>query len=292
MLFPGGAIQVVVVISLDIIDGLGNGRFGLVKHGRCFSLGGPKVNPADEQLAREFETRDENTQTAGDEEMADRRPDLQPRSLIPHHVEEVQRHDVRDRHDHHEQRTGRHLQPAVQDPQVRADDGERDEELEDQQRPLAERVEDGDQAVDAVQREGRDRGDVAGAEKGRLEQVEEEQRHSGVGYGKSTIRERLTANGRLRGRTRRWLGPALICFLLFWSSRLCRCCGLVVDVDSVLQPHPGDHGHTEYKVKEPLIGNGENDKGRRECEEDHHQPVQIVAIWIQTVGEWEQQRGH
>ena len=115
--------------------------------------------------------------------MADGRPDIQPTPLVSNHVEEVQRHDVADGHDDHEERRRRDAQAVVEDSEIRADHGERDEDLENEQGALREGVKDGDQARDAVEGEGGNGGDVAGAEEGGLEEEEEEEGDAGVGEG-------------------------------------------------------------------------------------------------------------
>ena len=94
--------------------------------------------------------------------MANRASNLQPAALVFDHPEEVQRQNVADTHDHHEQRRRRNAETLVQDAQVRADESKGNHQLEDQHRSLREGVEDGDEAVDRVEREGGDGCDVAG----------------------------------------------------------------------------------------------------------------------------------
>lgn len=115
--------------------------------------------------------------------MADRRPDVQPAALVANHVEEIQRHDVADGHDDHEECRRRDAESVVEDSEICADDGEWDEDLEDEEGALGEGVEDGDEPGDAVEGEGGDGGDVAGAEEGGLEEEEEEEGDAGVGEG-------------------------------------------------------------------------------------------------------------
>lgn len=140
-----------------------------------------KINPTNKHLAQKLQPSHKRAQKTRNTKMADRRPNIQPRPLISHHIKEIQRHHVRYRHHHHEQRAGRDLQPAVEDAQVGADDGKGDEDFEDQEGALAEGVENGDEAVDAVEGERGDGGDVAGAEEGGLQEEEEKEGDAGVG---------------------------------------------------------------------------------------------------------------
>lgn len=55
-------------------------------------------------------------------------------------------------------------------------------------------------------------------------------------------------------------------------------CGM--DINRMFQPDPGDQSHAEYKVEQSLIRDREDDKCWRECEEEHHQTVDIVPIGI------------
>lgn len=119
--------------------------------------------------------------------MTDAGPDVQPAPFIPHHPKEIQRQHVADGHHHHEQAARRHTQPAVQDAEVGRDEGERDEEFQQEQGALGERVEDGDEPVDGVKGERGDGGDVAGGEEGRLEEVEEEEGDAAVGEGEGPV---------------------------------------------------------------------------------------------------------
>lgn len=124
--------------------------------------------------------------------MADTRPDIQPTALIPDHPEEIQRQDVADGHDEHEERAGGDAEAPVQDAEVGADEGEGHEQLEQEKGALREGREDGDEAVDGVEGEGGNGGDVAGGEEGGLQQVEEEEGDAGVGEGEGPIRGLLT----------------------------------------------------------------------------------------------------
>lgn len=119
--------------------------------------------------------------------MANTRPDIQPAPLIPHHPEEIQRQHIADGHDDHEETRWRDSEAAVQDTEVRGDEGEGDEEFEEEEGALGERVEDGDEPVDGVEGEGGYGGDVTGGEKGGLEEVEEEEGDAGVGEGEGSV---------------------------------------------------------------------------------------------------------
>lgn len=63
----------------------------------------------------------------------------------------------------------------------------------------------------------------------------------------------------------------------------------LVHIYGMFKPDPGKQSHAEHKVEKPFIRDGEDDEGRRECKEDHHKAVQVVAIRIQAVGEWKQE---
>ena len=82
--------------------------------------------------------------------MADRCSNIEPTSLVANHVKEIQCHDVADRHDDHEECRRGHTQPAVQDPQVCADNGKGDQNLKDQESCLRKRIEDGNESIDTV----------------------------------------------------------------------------------------------------------------------------------------------
>lgn len=56
---------------------------------------------------------------------------------------------------------------------------------------MAERVEDGDEAVDGIEGEGGYTGDVSGGEERGLQEEEEEQRDASVGEGESAVIARL-----------------------------------------------------------------------------------------------------
>lgn len=76
--------------------------------------------------------------------MAQTGADIQPGALVADHPEEVHGEDVAEGHDEHEEGAGGDAEAAGQDTQVGADDGEGDEQLEEEERPLGEGVEDGD----------------------------------------------------------------------------------------------------------------------------------------------------
>lgn len=58
-----------------------------------------------------------------------------------------------------------------------------------------------------------------------------------------------------------------------------------MDVDGMLQADPRDQRHAEYEVEQSLVGDGEDDECRRECEKDDHQSVQVVAVGVESVEE-------
>lgn len=94
--------------------------------------------------------------------MADARADIQPAPLVPHKPKKIQRQDVTDRHDHHEQ-TGRcNVEPSVEDAEIGGNDGERNHELQNKESGLRKWVKDRDEAVNAVERKGGYRSDIAG----------------------------------------------------------------------------------------------------------------------------------
>lgn len=120
-----------------------------------------------------LQPRNEHAQQTGDNKVTDRRPDVQPTALVLDHEKERQRHNVADRHDHHEQRAWRNAKPAVEKPEVGGQCGKGNHQLQHEQRALAEGVEDRDEAVYGVKGEGRHGGDVRGAEEGGLDEEEE-----------------------------------------------------------------------------------------------------------------------
>lgn len=107
--------------------------------------------------------------------MADARANVQPTTLVSDHPEEIHRQYVANGHDEHEQTARRHAETTVEDTEIGADDSEGDEDFEEQQGALREGIEDRDETVDGVEREGRDGGDVAGGEEGSLKEEEEEE---------------------------------------------------------------------------------------------------------------------
>lgn len=131
--------------------------------------------------------------------MADAGADVQPATFVTHHPEEIHRHDVADGHDDHEQTARGDTQAAVQNPEVGADDGEGDQDFEHEEGALGERVEDGDEAVDGVERKGGDGGDVSGGEKCGLEEEEEEESGAEVGEGEGAVGGLLAGRSLCRG---------------------------------------------------------------------------------------------
>ena len=131
--------------------------------------------------------------------MTDTSPDIQPTALIPNQPKEVHRQHIANRDDQHEETARRDAESPVQDAQVGTDDGEGDDDFEDEERALGERVEDGYEAVDGVKGEGGEGGDVAGGEEGGLEEVEEEEGDAGVSEGEGAVLRRGRVGG-LAGR--------------------------------------------------------------------------------------------
>lgn len=147
----------------------------------------PNLNPTHKDLTHKLQAGDEDAQQARDDEMADAGPDVQPAALVADEPEEVHGEDVADGDDEHEETAGRDAEAAVQDAEVGADDGEGDDDLEDEEGALREGVEDGEEAVDRVEGEGGQGGDVARGEEGGLEEVEEEEGDAGVGEGEGPV---------------------------------------------------------------------------------------------------------
>lgn len=112
-----------------------------------------KVHSTDHHLAEKLQHGYKCAQEAGNAEVANGRANVQPGALVADHVEEVQRHDVRDRHHDHEQGAGCNLQSAVQNAQVSTDDGEGDENLQNQQGALTEGAKDRNEPDNALQGE-------------------------------------------------------------------------------------------------------------------------------------------
>lgn len=51
-------------------------------------------------------------------------------------------------------------------------------------------------------------------------------------------------------------------------------------VDVMFEPDPGEQGAAEDEVKEPLIGDGQNDEAGGECEEYYDEAAEIMIIWL------------
>lgn len=119
--------------------------------------------------------------------MADTSPNVQPAALVSDQPEEIHSQHVTYRHDQHEETARRDAESSVEDAQVGADDGERDDDFEEEEETLGEGVEDGYETVDGVEGEGGEGGDVAGGEEGGLEEVEEEEGDAGVGEGQGAV---------------------------------------------------------------------------------------------------------
>lgn len=141
------------------------------------------LHAANEPATQAFQPRHKNIQQTANDEMADTGADIQPGALVADHPEEIQRHDVAEGHDQHEQRRRLQAQSEIEDAEVGGEDGEGDQDLEEEERALGEGVEDRDEPVDGVEAEGGDGRDVAGGEEGGLEEVEEEEGDAHVGDG-------------------------------------------------------------------------------------------------------------
>ena len=150
-------------------------------------LAAADVQAANEELAEGLERGDEDAEQARDEEVRDAGSDVEPAALVADHEEEGEGDNVADGGDDHEEGRGRDAEPAVQDAEVHRHDDERDQQLDEQQRPLRERVEDRDQPVHAVEREGRHARYVPCAEEGRVDQEQEEERDARVGQGEGAV---------------------------------------------------------------------------------------------------------
>ncbi len=187
--------------------------------------------------------------------MANTSPDIQPTPLIPHQPKEVHSQHVANRHDEHKQTTRRDAEPSVQDAEIGADDGERDDDFEHEEEALGEGVEDGNEAVDGVEGEGGEGGDVAGGEEGGLEEVEGEEGDAGVGEGEGAVWVGGVGGGgvQLRGEGGEEVGEGFWREGCFWRGGG-RGGGVVVDV--VFEAHPGDEGGAEGEVEEAFVGDG------------------------------------
>lgn len=230
---------------------------------RCFFA---KVDASNEGEGEELERGDKGAEPGRNTKVGNGGTDVKPGALVADKVEEIQRKYVRDGHNEHEERARRNREAPVEDSQVRADDGKRYQDLQDEERALRERIEDGDQAVDRVKGKGGDGGDVSGAEKGRLEKEEKEKGDTGI----RGVEDAITPAAHTAG----------------FGGRV------VVRVDPVLEEDPGKDCHGEEEVEEAFVRNGEDHKGGRECQENNHEPVKVVAIGIQPVGKWQRERSN
>lgn len=62
--------------------------------------------------------------------------------------------------------------------------------------------------------------------------------------------------------------------------------------DAVLKPHPGYEGAAESEVEQSFVGDGEDDEHGGQGKEDDHQTMQIVIVWLQSMGEWQYKGAH
>lgn len=113
----------------------------------------PTVNTdtTNKHLAHELKARHKDTEQAGDAEVADAGPDVQPAAFVPDHEEEVERQDIADSHDDHEKGAGGHSESPVENPQVCTNEGEGYHQFEHKEGALRERTEHWDETVNAVE---------------------------------------------------------------------------------------------------------------------------------------------
>lgn len=258
-----------------------------------------KLHPANKNLTDPLQPRHKHPQQTRNEKMTNGRPDIQPTPLIPHHVKKIQRQHVPERDHDHEQRARRDAQATVQHAEGGGHDGKGGEELEHEQGALGEGVEDGDEAVDCVEGEGRDGGDVAGAEEGALQEEEEEEGGAGVGEGEGAVGGGCCRGGGgggdggfpgvvlalVRGCCG-WGGDLVLLEELAGSVGLlwvfAAGCG---DEDVVFHADPGRQCQAEAEVEEAFVGDCEDDEDGGEGEEHDDQPVEIVVVWLDAVEE-------
>ena len=62
-------------------------------------------------------------------------------------------------------------------------------------------------------------------------------------------------------------------------------------VDCVFEAYPCYEGDAVCEVEEAFVGDGEDDEEGREGEENDHQSVEVVVVWLETVEERHDQRG-
>ena len=87
------------------------------------------LDPANKNLAHKLQPGHKHTQQTRNHKVTDARPDIQPAPLVPNHPEEIHRQHIADAHHHHKEARGCDTEPPVQDAEVGADDGERDEQF-------------------------------------------------------------------------------------------------------------------------------------------------------------------
>jgi len=66
--------------------------------------------------------------------------------------------------------------------------------------------------------------------------------------------------------------------------------GFREDVGTVFQSNPGDQCNTEGQIEQTLVGDCEDDEDWRKCQEDDHQPVEIMVVWLKSMQKWHNQR--
>lgn len=146
-----------------------------------------KRNPANEHLTQCLERRNKNAKRTRNDKHTNTLANIQPRAIIPDLPKEPERQIIANPHDDSKQRSTPEFQAASQDTQVGGDEGKGGEDFEQEESALAEGVEDGEEAEDGVEGEGGDGGDVACAEEGGLQEVEEEEGDAGVGEGEGAV---------------------------------------------------------------------------------------------------------
>lgn len=120
-----------------------------------------KLHALDEKLTQGLQPRNKNAKHARNDKHANTLANLQPRPLIADFPEEAQREIISNPHDDGEERSAAKSETLCEDAEICGDEGKGREEFEDQKGALGERVEDGDEAVNGIEGEGRDGGDVA-----------------------------------------------------------------------------------------------------------------------------------
>lgn len=112
--------------------------------------------------------------------MADRRPNVEPTPVILNQVKKVERHDVCSGQDQEEESKRGQVEGSRQGTERGGEEQEGYEDLEDQEGAHGERIENGYETKNCFEGKGTDAGDVSRAEKGDVEEEEEENGSSDV----------------------------------------------------------------------------------------------------------------